>query len=153
MTQLEITKISLPSIATKFDLLNNLKNCSNLTVMDFYLILVKWLPEGAALEEVDDTGAVVEVIEAEVDPDPLKSLVKTPLLLGLLWWLLECLTLLLRLTLFSDEVSLDTVRLGTCGAEAILLWLLDWEGLAGSGSTWPNANKRMKFQFHVVKIS
>ena len=37
------------------------------------------------MEEVDDTGAVVEVIEAEVDPDPFKSLVKTPLLLGLLW--------------------------------------------------------------------
>lgn len=55
------------------------------------------------------------------------------LLLGLL---LMCLTeveveLLLRLTtLFSREVSLDTVLFGTCGAEAILLWLLDtWAGL------------------------
>ena len=35
------------------------------------------------------------------------------------------------MTLLSDEVSLDTVRLGTCGAEAILLWLLAVDGLAG----------------------
>ena len=43
-------------------------------------------------------------------------------------------TYLLLLLLFSKEVNRDTVLLGTCGAEAILLWLLDCDGLAIPGS-------------------
>ena len=56
-----------------------------------------------------------------------------------LWCCLTLVELLFRLTLFSMEVSLETVRLGTCGAEAILLWLreglltLDRDSFEASG--------------------